>query len=226
MYSSNVRRAIKYINFSGLVELEELETYLRSRVNMLKGINLAKNSLATCPEQPVACPSAFDMPCNKEAIVNNLRNRQEQEQSAKADDMETNMLTSYNNLSATAALPTEQVQMDFLRGEARNVRETLYSKLRKQFGLSGDPAPETVEDFIKRIQDGKFVLEDMYKQKRTSYVTDYISWRDPSIKRDEAGYDAAKELLDAKYRDTKRAIMTQGADAGLKAVLDLEAFRG
>lgn len=179
---------------------------------------LGRNSLATLdlPTEGVAHIVKEMPPC----VEFKMSTHKEQE------DMETNMLTSYNNLSATAALPTEQVQMDFLRGEARNVRETLYSKLRKQFGLSGDPAPKTVEDFIKRIQDGKFVLEDMYKQKLTSYVTDYISWRDPSIKRDEAGYDAAKELLDAKYRDTKRAIMTQGADAGLKAVLDLEAFRG
>lgn len=187
---------------------------------------LARNSLATCPEQPVACPSAFDTPCNKEAIVNNLRNRQEQEQSLRSDDMETNMLTSYNNLSATAALPTEQVQMDFLRGEARNARNTVNSKLLKQFGLIGDDAPATVEELIKRIQDGKFAVDDENKKRRAYYALDYISWRDPSIKKDQAGFDAANDLLSAKYSATKRAIMTQGADAGLKAVLDLEAFRG
>jgi hypothetical protein len=127
--------------------------------------------------------------------------------------------------SATAILSSESIEKD----QRRSLRDALYTAYRAkvqatkvQFGMIDDDRPGTATEIVARIQAGKFVLDSKYADCDVYSPLEYITWRDPSIKEDKAGYKTARDALDAAHDALKlRAAVLPVADA-LAAV---EAYR-
>lgn len=96
--------------------------------------------------------------------------------------------------------------------------------LRKQFGLQDDEAPKTMEDLVKRIQDGKYSIPKEYEGKILYDPTRYIKWRDPAVKEDQAGYDAAEYTFEKEADKARDAVMSQPFDKVAETVQALETW--
>ena len=142
------------------------------------------------------------------------KKRLQQTEVCKKEEGETTMAT--NNCTYNEV----EVQRSFLRNEATNIHSNHNRELRKAYGLRDDDPPRTLDDAVQRIKADKF---EENKQ-APSYLawSDKIRWRDPTVKEDNAGYEAAETLLDTQYKDVKRTIVIKSPDEGLSAVLDFE----
>lgn len=80
------------------------------------------------------------------------------------------------------------------------------SKLRADFHLNNDEAPDSFDEFVARVQAGKMTFDKNIKTDRKfGYFGDmlrYITWRDPNVPADQAGFDAAW----AKVLETRTAV--------------------
>jgi len=126
-----------------------------------------------------------------------------------------------NSYSSATVVTADSIEKDQRRALSRAAYEAFRAKVtaaKKQFGMIGEDAPETMSEFIKRIQDGMFVLPEKYAD---TYISPYnIQWRDPSVKEDKDGYKAArKELQDAYDKLELRLAIIPVADA-LKEIED------
>lgn len=113
------------------------------------------------------------------------------------------------------------------KDQRRALSSALYTAFRvkvaaakKQFGLTGDEYPETMTDFIARIVAGKFVIDTKYEDCFPS--ASYITWKDPSVVVDKAGYKAARAQLNADHNDLELKLMIIPVTDGLTAV---EAYK-
>lgn len=121
----------------------------------------------------------------------------------------------------------ESSKINYLNDRASQVFYKKADKLPKQFGLSDDAAPRSVSEFVKRIQDGKFMYKDETKKDTEGYFyrpCEGIRWRDPSVKEDKDGHKAAYDSLSAAYQDAKDNIAIGTPVEGLAAVKALEAW--
>lgn len=99
----------------------------------------------------------------------------------------------------TAVDNTARDQRRYISERAYEVYYAKEFELKKAFGLTDTPQPETPKEFIQFIKEGKFILEEKYEDARLGYVWNvgsYIRFRDPKVKEDRKGYEAAKKLLD------------------------------
>lgn len=96
--------------------------------------------------------------------------------------------------------------------------------LKKDFGLIDDEAPRTAKELAARIAAGKFVIDTTKEVSEWDFsIRRAFSWRDPSVKKDEDGYKAARKVLDKKLTETKDIIVaSEKATDALAAVKDLE----
>jgi hypothetical protein len=76
----------------------------------------------------------------------------------------------------------------------------------------------TPQSLIDRILAGKFVIPEERKHQKVYDPSDYIIWRDPAIKKDEAGFTAASKAIDEASSDVLDTIIVKGNEAGLEAV--------
>lgn len=135
-----------------------------------------------------------------------------------------NPMNSYASATlVTAADTTLADERRFLRHELSDAFEKAKLTLKRQFGLEDDEAPMTLDETIKRIQDGLFVIPDKYKDQKTYGSLSYLRWRDPKAVEDKAGYKAARVTLDAEYSKAERIIKILTPQEGLQAVIDFEA---
>lgn len=114
-------------------------------------------------------------------------------------------------------------QRSYLDARLSVIRNDMENALKKHFGLMNDEAPETSKDLVKRIQDGKFVLP---KDREDCYAGDAhwsIIWRDPAVKEDQEGYDAAYAKLRAAYKVARDDINILPPEEGLKTLRAFEA---
>ena len=121
----------------------------------------------------------------------------------------------------------ESSKINYLNDRASQVFYKKADELPRKFGLEDDAAPRSVSEFLKRIQDGKFMYKDETKKDTEGYFYrpyEGIRWRDPSVKEDNAGHKAAYEALSAAYQDTKDTIAIGTPAEGLAAVKTLEAW--
>ena len=118
-------------------------------------------------------------------------------------------------------LPAQQ--MNYLLARLTNLSYTKASELRKDFGLTDDPFPETPKELLARITEGKYVLPKESEDKSSFCPLDYIRWRDPAKLEDKEGYKAADKLFQVDYTTTKDQIWVKDLDTGLKALQDFEA---
>lgn len=111
----------------------------------------------------------------------------------------------------------------YLQTRVNTIDYTKDQELRKQFGLVDDDAPRSAVEFVKRIQDGKFTLKDG-ADKNAYRPSEYIRWRDPSVKEDKDGYVVAENALRKMVQATVDIVNIKSADDGLTAVQALEAW--
>lgn len=117
-----------------------------------------------------------------------------------------------------------QLGFNYLVNRAADAHSIQNRELQKTFGMVNDEQPRTAEELINRVLAGKYILKDSSKEVNTSRPADYVIWRDPSVKEDKAGYEAATKELDKQYTITKDAVMSGVYADGLKAVNDLAAW--
>jgi hypothetical protein len=99
-------------------------------------------------------------------------------------------------------------------------------KLRVHFHLNDDAAPATYAEFVKRIQDNKFVLADnilKVADKPGSYnnyqaPAYFLQWRDPEVEADQAGYNEARNKLDDAFDTVTDEIIVYEPVSGLTAL--------
>lgn len=87
--------------------------------------------------------------------------------------------------------------------------------LRQDFGLVDDAAPDTAEDFLKRIKDGKFILREASIWNTT--FEGRVRWRDPDLKEDNEGFDEATAKLGEARQAAEDVITIMPPEKGLEA---------
>lgn len=130
----------------------------------------------------------------------------------------------YNDRYVDAPESDTQRTQNYFFNRVSEVGSAKRYDLMKTYGLRNDDAPESFDEFMARINAGKFSFETYPKKKDTQYWADYIEWRDPSVKKDQKGYDAATkdfESAQAKARDT---IMSSAPADAAAAIAALEAW--
>lgn len=116
------------------------------------------------------------------------------------------------------------VKQSYLERRMYDVTSTKEMDLRKKFGLMDDEFPKDPFDLVKRIQDGKFVLPE--KNETAVYwdcPLNYITFRDPAIKKDQEGFNEAYKDLRVKKTEIKDIIAIKTPEEALSAIQAFEA---
>jgi hypothetical protein len=126
----------------------------------------------------------------------------------------------YNNITLN---PTEkfdpiEAAQDHLIDRLSAATEKKIQAARKSAGLVNDDRPRTPQGFVDRITSGKFYIPEDRKNAFAYDPTDYIEWRDPAIKRDEASFNTARETINQASDDVMDILIVKGAEAGLAAI--------
>jgi len=112
---------------------------------------------------------------------------------------------------------------DYLFTRLRNEHSSKQYDLRKAFYMIDDDAPVTPAELVKRIQDGKFILNDKTKDEyQGCYSAQYITWRDPAKPADTESFEAANDKLTKAYCSAKDEIKVFAPEKGLET---LKAFQ-
>jgi len=118
---------------------------------------------------------------------------------------------------------TEANQLGYLGERISTIYETKIREMRKTYGLDNDDSPHTAIELVERITSGKFTIPEDAKDSRTYYPTEYITWRDPSIKKDQPGFDKVQiSLKKARTAVEDFVIMSTDNAARLQALKDFE----
>jgi len=99
------------------------------------------------------------------------------------------------------------------------------SELELHYGLRVEASPKSWEELLKRIKDGKFVIEEKHAKMNTYDPMAYVQWRDPKIVEDQAGFDKSMEKLRKLLAETKDAIIVKSAADGLEMVEKIVSFK-
>lgn len=118
-------------------------------------------------------------------------------------------------------------QRRHLTERAYTVRFEKENELSKHFGLTDTPQPKTVKEFIEFIKTDKFTVGDeknMDRKLRWSAwdAAEWIRFRDPDIKEDQDGFDAAMELVNKDYKALKDDILILEPKEGLEKLRAFE----
>lgn len=100
------------------------------------------------------------------------------------------------------------------------------NKLGYDFGLHDYDEPLTARALVERITSGKFQLPSPERDEHNHGLYDAllsIRWRDPAVKEDRPGHDAAIKLLSSDRVAVKDQIQVGTLAEGLKALQDFEA---
>lgn len=127
-------------------------------------------------------------------------------------------------MSISAGATETERQKHFLIQELDMANDRQDTKLRRQFGLVDEDGPDSFEDLLARITAGKYVISDENKVKATyGGPLRYIKWRDPAIKEDRKGFDAAQKILYSARQDAERTIRISDPKEGLAALKSFES---
>ena len=142
----------------------------------------------------------------------------------KQEETENNMYATSTQIALTSEEAMETRQQKYLLNRLDIAYDKMKQAASRQFGLTDDERPMTAAEMIARIIAGKYVLDDSTKDYRTyNNTADYITWRDPAIKKDQLGFDAAKTKLQTLVTATRDSIMVKPAADGLAALQAFEA---
>lgn len=140
--------------------------------------------------------------------------------------MENNMCYDCDEMDETTE--TERSRQYF-RSRLFNVEEQKDYEVQKTFGMLDDPAPTKPSELVERIKSGKYILPiETHPNGKTVYfnpwLLDNITWRDPSLKRDEAGYKTAyKKLGEARKASEDKLQATMDTAAMAKVLEDFQS---
>jgi len=149
---------------------------------------------------------------------------------------EGNNPMNYATATVQAGTTETQDQRKYLTQRLENIYYKLEAPLYAQFGLDDDMPPSSPKELKERIKAGKFTIkgikadvdgEDDYDDDGIYFGSwaSMIRWRDPSVKADSEGYEAArKELMDLRQK-TLDTIKIDEPKAGLDAIKALEAWK-
>lgn len=115
-------------------------------------------------------------------------------------------------------------QRSYFKNRISQIGYDKTAELRRKFGLENDFAPESATELVKRIQDGKYVIKKEYEDKKAYNPFQYITWRDPAVKEDQVGFDAAWNAFEKAQTKARDAVMALSADKAMEAVQSLEAW--
>lgn len=128
------------------------------------------------------------------------------------------------DLSLSAGATETERQKRFLLSELSTVEDRQEIKLRKQYGLMDDDEPRSFNELMARIKDGKFVIKDENKDKPAwGYGLNLVKWRDPAVKEDQTGFEAAQKIMRVSYTDAVRTIKIGLPAEGLAALKSFES---
>lgn len=204
-----------------------------------KGWN-TMSSLGCCQSAPA--PIAFNLsklnwcnPVSNKVWPCGLTDCKLYEQEEKEKTMRTTSISapsSYANAQVCAPQSEISEQRAYLLDRLSTIGWQKRDDERKPFGLKDDEEPKTIKERKERIAAGKYTFkfyvdeDGDYDEEGENYygvgkVT--LRWRDPAVKEDQKGYDAAMEKLEkdlTSYRDT---IHIMDAETGLKALQEFES---
>lgn len=138
--------------------------------------------------------------------------------------------------------PIEISQRNYLSDRIYTVRCDAMELLSKKFNMIDDRPPQTFKDLKERLTKGLYVFvkngkpiddedlledddneDDDYGSPRDFWeFSEVIAWRDPSKKRDKAGYSEKVQQLDKDSATLKDLIVIKSATEGYEA---FEAFK-
>jgi hypothetical protein len=117
----------------------------------------------------------------------------------------------------------EVIKRSYLLGRASAVFQEKAGELNRKFGFGVDHRPETFNEFLERVKEGKYHFDN--DDANCSNWFYRIHWRDPDIKYDHKGLTAAMEVLQAFSQKVEDAVRLKSTEEGLKAVEDFENWK-
>jgi hypothetical protein len=128
------------------------------------------------------------------------------------------------NSTTSPTYSPEQESREYLCNRLSAAYFSKDADLERAYGLRNDSLPETPQEMVDRILAGKYVINKReYGDDYYGDLLDYFSWRDPAIKKDRDGYDAAHKILKAAHNKASDQIYVLSAAEGLKALQEFEA---
>lgn len=127
-------------------------------------------------------------------------------------------VTPHISIAGTEAFNAIETAQDHLIERLSDATEKKLTAAQRKFGMIDDERPRTPQSFVDRILGGKFFITEDRKNQYTYDPTDYIIWRDPSVKKDEAGFGEARTAINEASNDVMDILIVKGPEAGLAAI--------
>lgn len=193
-------------------------------MNELYGVTTATCTSATVPTYSLDC-------CNG-AQSKKTKNKKMRDY---YDECESGVNVCVSpTVAVNTADTSAQDQRSYLRDRLHSLYYEKYNELEKQFGLVDDDSPTTAKEVVERIQAGKYMLpkdEDNKNDKKKDLYSilyghgkNVIRWRDPDLKEDKEGFEAAAKTMKAEWQKAKDTIVIASPADGLEALRAFEAY--
>lgn len=125
-------------------------------------------------------------------------------------------------LALNTEVGSEATKRNHLSMRAYSIFYDKEAKMERKYGLRDDRSPQNAEELIQRIKDGKFIIRED-KDRQYYCPIDQILWRDPSIKKDQAGYDEKRKGLKKDFTALTDKLAIGTPEDGLTALQAWEA---
>lgn len=134
--------------------------------------------------------------------------------------------------SYTPSLATLEIgKREYLTIRLDQIRDKKQTLLREKFGMNNPEGPKTFGELKKFIEEGRLQINEKYTKKfkdeteldRWSSPLNYLTFVDPSIKRDEKGFEEASKALYDAYNLAMDMIMVHDPIAGHEALKNFES---
>jgi hypothetical protein len=128
------------------------------------------------------------------------------------------------NIAAAPEVDTAETQRVYLGRRALDVLLDKQHALMVEFKIIFEWRPKTVQEALKRIQDGLFTMKGSEKTDPVPYswLNDVFSWRGPEDQPDEAGFKTASDKLQKTFEDLQDKMRILSPADGLK---EFQAFQ-
>lgn len=205
------------ISFSTILSVDNYEPR-KTKMNkdMLQALKYYQQRAAD-----LTCTVPEAQGCNPTPAPNSFAALKAKRQKEKDMYNERNTAISVNpsiRIEPTNAFDAVETAQDHLIERLSEATEKKIAAARKTFAMDNDERPRTAQALVDRIITGKFYIPEDRKNAYTYDPSDYIQWRDPAAKKDEAGFDAARETINLASDDVMDILIVKGAEAGLAAI--------
>lgn len=111
-------------------------------------------------------------------------------------------------------------QVSYFTERLRQIRQEKRDEAQVKFGLTSQ-YPKTMTEAFQRIAEGKVKIRDDCEDYGVSMS--YVDWKDPSVKKDRAGFNAWEKGMAAAYYTAKDAIVATPAE-GPKQIASFQSW--